>query len=96
MTSAQMGTHSLSSCTSPLSLSEAMNQITIADTHSEFTKLQTANPVKDHMKTGRKLQGMGATQCIGHRSQLKVKVKFTLEQATKAHTGNRGIALLFL
>jgi len=26
----------------------------------------------------------------------KVKVKFTLEQATKAQMGNRGIALLFL
>jgi hypothetical protein len=26
----------------------------------------------------------------------KVKVKFTLEQAMKAQTGNRGIALLFL
>jgi len=25
-----------------------------------------------------------------------VKVKFTLEQATKAHKGSRGIALLFL
>ena len=27
---------------------------------------------------------------------VKVKVKFTLEQATKAHRGSRGIALLFL
>jgi hypothetical protein len=27
---------------------------------------------------------------------VKVKVKFTLEQATKAQRGNRGIALLFL
>ena len=26
----------------------------------------------------------------------KVKVKFTLAQATKAHRGSRGIALLFL
>jgi len=26
----------------------------------------------------------------------KVKVKFTLEQATKTQTGSRGIALLFL
>ena len=26
----------------------------------------------------------------------KVKVKFTLEQATKAQSGSRGIALLFL
>jgi len=25
-----------------------------------------------------------------------IKVKFTLEQATKAHKGSRGIALLFL
>ena len=28
--------------------------------------------------------------------QIKVKVKFTLEQATKAQRGSRGIALLFL
>jgi hypothetical protein len=28
--------------------------------------------------------------------KVKVKVKFTLEQATKAHRGSRGIALLFL
>jgi hypothetical protein len=28
--------------------------------------------------------------------QVKVKVKFTLEQATKAHKGRRGIALFFL
>jgi hypothetical protein len=27
---------------------------------------------------------------------LKVKVKFTLEQTTKAQKGSRGIALLFL
>jgi len=27
---------------------------------------------------------------------IKVKVKFTLEQATKAQMGSRGIALLFL
>ena len=26
----------------------------------------------------------------------KVKVKFTLEQATKAHRGSRGIAVFFL
>jgi hypothetical protein len=26
---------------------------------------------------------------------VKVKVKFTLEKATKAHKGSRGIALLF-
>jgi len=29
-------------------------------------------------------------------SPLKVKVKFTLEQATKAQRGRRGTALLFL
>ena len=28
--------------------------------------------------------------------KVKVKVKFTLEQATKAHRGSRGIALFFL
>jgi hypothetical protein len=30
------------------------------------------------------------------KEKLKVKVKFTLEQTTKAQRGNRGIALLFL
>jgi hypothetical protein len=30
------------------------------------------------------------------KSKVKVKVKFSLEQATKAQRGNRGIALLFL
>ena len=50
-------------------LSEAMNQVTIADMHTEFTKLHLANPLKDHMKGGRKLRGMGATKCIGDRSQ---------------------------
>ena len=29
-------------------------------------------------------------------STVKVKVRFTLEQATKAQRGSRGIALLFL
>jgi hypothetical protein len=29
-------------------------------------------------------------------SKVKVKVKFNLEQVTKAHRGSRGIALLFL
>jgi hypothetical protein len=28
--------------------------------------------------------------------KVKVKVKFSLEQAMKAHRGSRGIALLFL
>jgi hypothetical protein len=28
--------------------------------------------------------------------KVKVKIKFTLEQTTKAHRGSRGIALLFL
>jgi hypothetical protein len=30
------------------------------------------------------------------KKHIKVKVKFTLEQATKAHRGSRGIDLLFL
>jgi hypothetical protein len=30
------------------------------------------------------------------RIEVKVKVKFTLEQATKSQRGSRGIALLFL
>jgi len=29
-------------------------------------------------------------------TQVKVKVKFTLEEATKAHRGSRGIDILFL
>ena len=31
-----------------------------------------------------------------NKSRIKVKVKFNLEQATKAQMGSRGIALLFL
>jgi hypothetical protein len=31
-----------------------------------------------------------------HKGKGKVKVKFSLEQATKAQRGSRGIALLFL
>jgi hypothetical protein len=53
MTSAHVGRHSLPLRTLPSTLSEAMNQITIADMHSAFTKLQTANPLKDHTKAGR-------------------------------------------
>jgi hypothetical protein len=34
--------------------------------------------------------------CCHADSRLKVKVKFTQEQATKAKRGSRGIALLFL
>ena len=34
--------------------------------------------------------------CLSTRALKKVKVKFTLEQATKAQRGSRGIALLFL
>ena len=30
------------------------------------------------------------------KNDVKVKVKFTLEQATKAQRGSRGVALLFL
>jgi len=32
----------------------------------------------------------------GHYRLLKVKVKFTLEQATKAQMGSSGVALFFL
>jgi hypothetical protein len=34
--------------------------------------------------------------CASSEGQVKVKVKFTLEQAMKAQRGSRGIALLFL
>jgi hypothetical protein len=37
------------------------------------------------VRSGRDVEGSG-----------KVKVKFNLEQATKAQTGSKGIALLFL
>jgi len=33
---------------------------------------------------------------LGMRAKVKVKVRFTLELATKAQRGSRGIALLFL
>jgi hypothetical protein len=32
----------------------------------------------------------------GLREKVKVKVKFSLEHAMKAHRGSRGIAVLFL
>ena len=37
---------------------------------------------------------MAAMLC--HKGKVKVKVKFSLEQATKAQRGSRGIALFFL
>jgi len=40
--------------------------------------------------------GENYTICPLNKIFLKVKVKFTLEQATKAQRGSRGIALLFL
>jgi hypothetical protein len=40
--------------------------------------------------------GNSEGRVLGEKIVLKVKVKFTLEQATKAHRGSRGIALLFL
>jgi hypothetical protein len=39
---------------------------------------------------------MGSLSSWGGGGDGKVKVKFTLEQATKAQMGSRGIALLFL
>jgi hypothetical protein len=41
---------------------------------------------------GMKIQELPACSKV----RVKVKVKFTLKQATKAHRGSRGIALLFL
>jgi len=32
---------------------------------------------------------------VRRTQKVKVKVKFTLEQATKVHRGSRGIAILF-
>jgi hypothetical protein len=45
-----MGRHSIALCTLLLTLWEAMNQITVAEIHSEFTKLQIPNPLKNHTK----------------------------------------------
>jgi len=49
-------------------------------------KWQRALNQKSLKQTGMK-QGLGA--------QVKLKVKFTLEEPTKAQNGGRGIALLF-
>jgi len=38
--------------------------------------------------------GLSRHKCI--KVYLEVKVKFTLEQTTKAHRGSRGIAIRFL
>ena len=35
-------------------------------------------------------------QSMSYQYTIKVKVKFSLEQATKAQSGSRGIAVLFL
>jgi hypothetical protein len=40
--------------------------------------------------------GSGAHPASYAMAKVKVKVKFTLEQAMKAQRGSRGIALLFL
>ena len=44
-----------------------------------------------------KISSFAAAGCIVHETTMvKVKVKVSLEQATKAQMGSRGIALLFL
>jgi hypothetical protein len=43
-----------------------------------------------------KPEGDSRLEDIGVNKNVKVKVKFTLEQATKAQRGSRGIVLLFL
>jgi hypothetical protein len=39
---------------------------------------------------------MASSQHLGVHRVVKVKVKFTVEQISKAQRGSRGIALLFL
>jgi len=48
------------------------------------------------MSTFLQIQTEFSETCKFFEISKKVKVKFTLEQATKAHRGSRGIALLFL
>jgi hypothetical protein len=44
-----------------------------------------------------KISSSAAAGCLVHETtKVRVKVKFSLEQATKAQMGSRGIALLFL
>ena len=63
------------------------------------------NNAQIFQKSGRHLQTLGSrkvTRIKLHNEdeqfwvKVKVKVKFTLEQAMKAQRGSRGIALLFL
>ena len=42
------------------------------------------------------LDAQNVCPCYANHKIIKVKVKFTLERATKAQRGSRGIALLFL
>ena len=54
-------------------------------------------------KGGQSLKARKEFRCIGsgfynaaRKGKRKVKVKFTLEQATKAQRGSSGVAILFL
>jgi hypothetical protein len=60
---------------------------------SKYTRGCTCPPVSVVVSLDIQRYGMNFICTI---VKVKVKVKFTLEQATKAQRGSRGIALLFL
>ena len=70
------------------------------DSHSSVslgyisTGLQTTASDTVIMEYTGETQGSMASYCLT-LIKVKVKVKFTLEQAMKSHRGSRGIALLF-
>jgi hypothetical protein len=47
-------------------------------------------------KLALKFVGVPTTNCTHLQVKVKIKVNFTLEQATRAQRGSRDIALLFL
>jgi hypothetical protein len=61
-----------------------------------FGPHSAANSVSQSHMQEYELDRTARTHSAREHVQVKVKVKFTLEQATKAQRGSRGIALLFL
>jgi hypothetical protein len=80
-----------------LSLINLINRIntnisrTCVDRKQYFIKVLFSFIVKNYPQGN--LDTFSSTACVFIK--VKVKVKFTLEQATKAQRGSRGIALLF-
>jgi hypothetical protein len=57
---------------------------------------KTCTVIFNKLKKMVHLVGFTIEKCTIYLIKVKVKVKFTLEQATRAQKGRRGIALLYL